>query len=51
MIYYFIIRESNKVIKNDEKRGYRKKYEEAILDMNVVFYPRYVVGCLITAIR
>lgn len=24
MIYYFIIRESNKVIKNDKKRGYRK---------------------------
>lgn len=51
MIYYFIIRESNKVIKNDEKRVYRKKYEEAILDMKDVFYPRYVVGCFITAIR
>lgn len=51
MIYYFIIRESNKVIKNDEKRGYRKKNEEAILDMNVVFYPRDAVGCFITANR
>lgn len=51
MIYYFIIRESNKVIKNDEEGGYRKKYEEAILDMKDVFYPRDAVGCFITAIR
>lgn len=51
MIYYFIIRELNKVIKNDEKRVYRKKYEEVILDMNVVFYFRNVVGCLIIVIR
>lgn len=51
MIYYFIIRELNKVIKNDEKRGYRKKYEEVILDMKDVFYFRDVVGCFIIVIR